>query len=222
MNNKFKLTSAILTASLLVTPVSGIIYQNNNIAKAEEINNNKISENTKNKIKSDLKEYVSIQDIEKLIKKLENNEITEVSINSSKPIIEKEIKINEEEYQKIKIYKDFSYSITGLEKKPKISFRYLDNIHCGSGYCWATNAHAYKHVNGGEIGLYASLEYTNTYGQINSAWSPYAKQDGRNISANPIARFNQAGYSYASTSAAIHGQYYTITLKVGPYGSKVY
>ncbi|MBF0716223.1 hypothetical protein [Gemelliphila palaticanis] len=222
MNKKFKFASAVLSAGLLITPVSGLINNYDNVAKAEEINNNKISEKTKNKIKADLKEYVSIQDIEKLIKKLENNETTEVSINSSNPIIEKEIKINEYEYKKIKIYKDFSYSITGLEKKPKISFRNLDNVYCGSGYCWGTNAHAYKYVNGGEIGLYASLEYTNTYGQINSAWSPYAKQDEINVTANPIARFNQAGYSYASTSAAIHGQYYTVTLQVGPYGSTVY
>lgn len=40
MNKKLKLTTAILSAGLLVSPVSGVVYQNVNVAKAEYINTN--------------------------------------------------------------------------------------------------------------------------------------------------------------------------------------
>ena len=35
MNTKFKITTAILSASLIITPLSGLVQNNNNIAKAE-------------------------------------------------------------------------------------------------------------------------------------------------------------------------------------------
>ena len=42
MNNKFKLPSAILSASLLVTPVSGLTNNFNSVAKANSYNKEEI------------------------------------------------------------------------------------------------------------------------------------------------------------------------------------
>ncbi|MBF0714355.1 hypothetical protein HZY83_06665 [Gemella sp. GH3] len=64
MNKKIKLASALLSTSLVVTPVSGIIYQNDNVAKAEN---------------KDIKEVVYIKNSEILNileQKYKNNEIS--------------------------------------------------------------------------------------------------------------------------------------------------
>lgn len=44
MNKKLKLTTAILSAGLLVTPVSGLVNHYDNVAKAEQINKNNVFE----------------------------------------------------------------------------------------------------------------------------------------------------------------------------------
>lgn len=72
MNKKFKFASAVLSASLLVAPISEIIYQNNNIAKANnltclaKIENNKIKEfNNYKQLKNfkDIEEYLNLNNM---------------------------------------------------------------------------------------------------------------------------------------------------------------
>ncbi|WP_314085068.1 hypothetical protein [uncultured Gemella sp.] len=58
MNNKFKLSSAILSASLLITPVSGLTNNFNNVAKA----NSYIKEEPKDTIYKILEPNVKIND----------------------------------------------------------------------------------------------------------------------------------------------------------------
>ena len=58
MNNKFKLPSAILSASLLVTPVSGLTNNFNNVAKA----NSYIKEEQKDTIYKILEPNVKINE----------------------------------------------------------------------------------------------------------------------------------------------------------------
>lgn len=37
MNTKFKITAAVLSAGLIITPLSGLVQNNQNIAKASDL-----------------------------------------------------------------------------------------------------------------------------------------------------------------------------------------
>ncbi|MBF0713536.1 hypothetical protein HZY83_02395 [Gemella sp. GH3] len=51
MNKKLKLASALLATSLVVTPISGVIYQSSSVAKAETIQKDKIDLNSFDTVK---------------------------------------------------------------------------------------------------------------------------------------------------------------------------
>ena len=91
MNNKFKLTSAILTASLLVTPISGIIHQNNNVAKAEY---NKINEKNSFEIEIDLTKIDVEYELSKAKILLNSNLISQEEYNTILMILKPELFFN--------------------------------------------------------------------------------------------------------------------------------
>lgn len=69
MNKKNKIIVAILSSSLIITPISGIIYQNNNIAEAKENNSYKGQIRIKNFLKRQLN--LNAKEAEELIQFLE-------------------------------------------------------------------------------------------------------------------------------------------------------
>lgn len=83
MNKKFKFTSAILSAGLLITPISGLVSNYNNVAKAEykEIN------------KSGIKSIVTFSDYEVYLAIKEAKENNEIYIDENKfKLLESKIK----------------------------------------------------------------------------------------------------------------------------------
>lgn len=112
-----------------------------------------------------------------------------------------------------KIYKDGS--LENLDYNLSMMPTNLSGIRCGNGYCYATNGHAYKYVNGSELGFYASFDYGNgtygRYGHINSVWS------------GPYKYVSSQGVYYASISGfSSNGGHYIVMLAVGSGGAYVY
>lgn len=139
MNKLSKFSSSLLITSLIISPVSGIIYQNNHIAKAnhENININKKQNNIDVK---KLDKYVKFNK-EKGIFKFEKNskltpeEITflENKINESNKAI-KDLNIGKNE--QIKYLSKGIKVISKPKLKEGISFRYAEGIDAVDIYWW--------------------------------------------------------------------------------------
>lgn len=186
----------------------GDVYLNKNIVKAE---GEKKVVNV-DRIYKELNGYIDKKTTENLIYKVTNNITTEADLEKTEAlytIYSKEYNVNVVK----KIYKDGS--LENLDYNLSMMPTNLSGIRCGNGYCYATNGHAYKYVNGSELGFYASFEYGNgtygRYGHINSVWSvPYKYGPSQ-------------GVYYASISGfSSNGGHYIVMLAVGSGGAYVY
>lgn len=227
MKKNLKIIGIFLMLSTIFSFSLGDFYLNKNIVKAE---GEKKVVNV-DRIYKELNGYIDKKTTENLIYKVTNNITTEADLEKTEPLYT----INSKEYGVNvvkKIYKDGSFIKTGI-KDGSLENDYgssiipteLSGIYCGNGYCYATNGHAYKYVNGSELGFYASFEYGNgsygRYGYINSVWSGYIKR-GYGLSG-PYKYGPSQGVYYASVSGfASYGGHYTVTLAVGPGGAYVY
>ena len=196
----------------------GDVYLNKNIVKAE---GEKKVVNV-DRIYKELNGYIDKKTTENLIYKVTNNITTEADLEKTEALYT----IHSKEYNANvvkKIYKDGS--LENLDYNLSMMPTNLRGIRCGNGYCYATNGHAYKYVNGSELGFYVSFEYGNgtygRYGHINSVWSGYIKR-GYGLSG-PYKYGPSQGVYYASVSDfSSNGGYYIVTLAVGPGGAYVY
>lgn len=196
----------------------GDFYLNKNIVKAE---GEKKVVNV-DRIYKELNGYIDNKTTENLIYKVTNNITTEADLEKTEPLYT----IHSKEYNANvvkKIYKDGS--LENLDYNLSIMPTNLSGIRCGNGYCYTTNGHAYKYVNGSELGFYVSFEYGNgTYGRyshINSVQSGYIKR-GYGLSG-PYKYGPSQGVYYASVSGfSSNGGYYIVTLAVGLGGAYVY
>lgn len=130
MNKKFKFTSAVLSAGLFITPVSGLVNHYDNVAKANEINKNIINIS---KIKLNKKDKIFYDKIIKLSKHFYFDENNKLQINLS----EKELKskLNNYEYE---ILKDYILN-TYIPKNENKSFS-ENKIHVSSGKLYISNS----------------------------------------------------------------------------------
>lgn len=237
MKKNLKSIGIFLMLSTIFSFSLGDFYLNKNIVKAE---GEKKVVNV-DRIYKELNGYIDKKTTENLIYKVTNNITTEADLEKTEPLYtihSKEYNVNVVK----KIYKDGSFIKTGMKDGSLENLDYnlsmtptnlsgsimptnLSGIHCGNGYCYATNGHAYKYVNGSELGFYASFEYGNgiygRYGHINSVWSGYIKR-GYGLSG-PYKYGPSQGVYYASVSGfSNNGGHYIVTLVVGPGGAYVY
>lgn len=217
MKRNNKLISTLISAVVVFLGLSIVQSGVNSQVQAYEVT--KIDSKTKERIYRDLNGHVSKENIESLIMKINKGEKTKANLTTAIPIVEKKFKgIN---YTSVlKIYDDYSYTLSGFSKLPGNSFRELSGISCGGSYCYASNGHAYKYINGGELGFYASFEYASgEYGDISSVWSGYAK--GGSVVSGPYISHKE-GVFYASEAGYIYDQHVTVTLSVSKGGAYVY
>ena len=87
MNKKFKITTAILCSGLIITPVSGIIQNNQNFVKAEYKKNNILSNQEKEYVMAKAKEFnLSDSQVENVIRKLEKGQLLDAFNPEKKPV----------------------------------------------------------------------------------------------------------------------------------------
>lgn len=147
MNKKFKITTAILCSGLIITPVSGIIQNNQNFVKAEYKKNNILSNQEKEYVVAKAKEFnLSDSQVENIIRKLEKGQLLDAFNPEKKPV--KSTKVSNTEY--IYYYDDGSVikqtiikdNKTKEKKHPNTTFRSVNggNVYWGSNFKYTSNA----------------------------------------------------------------------------------
>lgn len=140
MNKKFKFTSAVLSAGLLITPVSGLVNQYDNVAKANNINTNINQNQEKNINIKKLDKYVKFNKEKKIFEFERNKDLSSEEINFlEKQISETNQKINNltiGENEQVKYLSNKVKVISTPKLENGTSLRYAEGIDAIDFYWW--------------------------------------------------------------------------------------
>ena len=228
MNTKFKIATAVLSASLIITPSSGLVQNNQNVAKAEKIEN-EVSKMELNRLRSELHRHITDESIvDNLIYKFQNN-IPWDNISGKEPI-EREYTRKDNIIINKQVFEDGSFIVKEIDLENAENIRKTSSVQfrsiSGGSYSGGADWYAYKGVSVSSYygtfnyGFTADYEcYSNGYGKITNVYSPWQWGVGTFSNQNLYIgeAYGDPAYATYSLDYSAPGGWFSKSIKVTLY-----